>query len=135
MKYKPVERVITVEFIETSNGTGYDVRVTPDEIVARHNDILVWDVQGLPESKAKKLAFGNFVQVFGSGRVAFGKKGFAPARPRLIPSDDVVVAATSKGFRAKLELGPAEPGFYKYDIKSEGATLLDPDIEIRGPRN
>jgi hypothetical protein len=135
MKYRKVERVITVEFIETSAGTGYDIRVTPDEVIARYHDALVWDVQGLTEARARKIAFGNFVQIMGSGRVTFGKKGFAPARMKRLPQEDVVVGKTAKGFRAKLELGQAEPGLYKYDIKSDGETLFDPDIEIRGPRN
>ena len=129
---KKVERVITVEFIES--GAGYDVRVTPEEISVRCGDSVVWDVQGLTKARAEKIAFGNFVPIALAPSVTFGKKGFSAARPKRIPGEDIPVKETTKGFRAKLELGPASAGFYKYDITSEGRTLVDPDMEIRGPK-
>jgi hypothetical protein len=132
MKYKNVERIITVEFIES--GAGYDVRVTPEEVVVRCGDSVVWDVQGLSKARAVKIAFGNFEPIALAPSVVFGKKGFSPAKPRRIPGADLEVKETPKGFRAKLDLGPASPGFYKYDIRSDQRTLVDPDMEIRGPR-
>lgn len=135
MKYKAVERIVTVEFVETANGAGYDLRITPEELIVRWGDTIVWDVQGLPQNRAEKIAFGNFLADELPPAVTFGKKGFAAARPKRVPKDDIPVKKTAKGFRARLDLGPASPGYYKYDIRSDGETLIDPDVEIRGPRH
>ncbi len=134
MRYKKVERMVTVEFIETPGGAGYDIRITPEEIVVRCGDTVVWDVQGLTKARAEKIAFGNFQPIALAPSVTFGKKGFSSARPKRLSGEDIPVKETAKGFRAKLELGSASAGYYKYDIKSEGRTLVDPDMEIRGPR-
>ena len=134
MRCKKVGRVITVEFIELPRGAGYDVRVTPEEIVVRYGDSVVWDVQGLPKGRAPKIAFGNFEPIALAPSVTFGKRGFSAAKPKRISREDILVKATAKGFFAKLELGQASPGYYKYDIKSDGRTLVDPDMEIRGPK-
>ena len=115
-------------------GAGYDVRVTPEEIVVRYGDSVVWEVQGLSKVRAEKITFGNFEPIALAPSVTFGKKGFASTKPKGISREDIPVKPTSKGFRAKLELGQASLGYYKYDIKSDGRTLVDPDMEIRGPK-
>ena len=135
MRYKPVERVVTVEFVQAPSGSGYDIHVTPEELVVRYGDTVVRDVQGLTLSRALKIAVGNFVQLVTYPSVSFGKKGFALAKPKRIPAGDVPVKGIANGkYRAKLNLGPATLGIYKYDIKSDGRTLLDPEMEIRGPK-
>ena len=135
MRYKPVERVVTVEFVQAPSGSGYDIDVTPEALVVRFGDTVVWDVQGLTPSRALKIAIGNFDQLVTYPSVSFGKKGFAPAKPKRIPTADVPVKGVANGkFRAKLNLGPATLGIYKYDIKSDGRSLLDPEMEIKGPK-
>ena len=60
MRYKKVERIVTVEFVEIPGHPDYDIRITPEELVVRYGDTIVWDVQGLPQSRAEKIAFGSF---------------------------------------------------------------------------
>jgi hypothetical protein len=135
MRYKKVERIVTVEFVEMPGHPDYDIRITPEELIVRYGDTLVWDVQGLPPSRAEKIAFGSFELVVAYPAVSFGKKGFAAARPKDIPKEDIPVKQNAKGqYRAKHDLGRANPGIYKYDIKSDGKSLVDPDVEVRGPK-
>ena len=135
MKYKKVTRVITVEFVKQAAGQGYDIRVTPEQLVARYGDVLVWDVQGLPEGLATTVAFGDFQPLDVPPRVSKGKKGLGATTPKIKLGPVVSVRPAGKRFKATLDLAKADPGFYKYDIKADGRTLLDPDVEIRGPKH
>ncbi len=38
----------------------YEVRVTPEQVVLRYGDTIVWDVQGLPAGLADRVSFSNF---------------------------------------------------------------------------
>jgi len=135
MPYKKVERWITVEFVKQATGQGYDIRVTPERVVARYGDVLVWDVQGLPKSLAKTVAIGDFQPLDVPPRVSKGKKGLGATAPKVKLGPDVLVKPAGKRFKAPLDLAKADPGYYKYSIKANGRTLLDPDAELRGPKH
>ena len=61
MPYRPVQRIVTVEFDrDPRRKKDYDVRITPEHVVVRHGDTIVWDVQGLTPAQADKVSFGKF---------------------------------------------------------------------------
>lgn len=134
MKYKKVTRFITVEFVKEPRGKGFEVRMVPEPVVLRCTDTVVWDVQGLTKAVAEKLSFANFVPVEAPGRVVLGKRGLAAHRMRWQPTPSVPVKAKGDRFRATLDLGSTDPGVYKYDVQFDGHTIIDPEMEIRGPR-
>ena len=134
MRYKQVTRFITVEFVKDPRGKGFEVRLVPEPVVVRCADTVVWDVQGLPKSMAEKITFTNFLPVEAPGRVILGKKGLAAHKMRWQPERRVPVKAKGDRFRATLDLGLSDPGIYKYDIEYDGRTLIDPEMEIRGPK-
>ncbi|MFO7692392.1 MAG: hypothetical protein R6V57_04840 [Vicinamibacterales bacterium] len=134
MRYKKVTRFITVEFVKEPRGKGFEVRLVPEPVVVRCTDTVVWDVQGLPKSVAEKIAFTNFVPVEAPDRVILAKTGLAAHRMRWQPKRSVPVKAKGDRFQATLDLGSTDPGIYKYDIEYDGRTLIDPEMEIRGPR-
>ena len=129
MAYKPVNRIITIEFRELpGRGSAWEVVVTDDYAVVRSGDTIEWDVQGAPPRAV--VTVGNFtflgtpvrVTVKG-GRVHVGR---APVlRDGLIvPRRGHLVADT----------GGCAIGVYKYDVLVDGKVVLDPDVEIRGPK-
>ena len=132
MAYTPVTRVVTVEFVKEKRGKGYEVRVTPELIVVRHGDKIVWDVQGLPKGLAEGLTFGGFELKGAVSRVS-------PAGKRLVPRTSGSFTRSASGVaansRAVLRTNRAELGRYKYTIYFNGEPLIDPDGEIKGPRN
>jgi len=134
MRYKKVTRFITVEFVPDSRGNGFEVRLVPEPVVVRCGDTVVWDVQGLPKSVAEKITFSNFLPVEAPGRVVLGKKGLTAQRLRWQPKRSVPVKSSGDRFRATLDLGSTDPGVYKYDIEYDGRTVIDPEMEIRGPK-
>ena len=135
MRYKKVTRFITVEFVRDSRGKGFEILLVPEPVVVRSTDTVVWDVQGLPKSMAEKIAFTNFLPVEAPGRVVLGKKGLTTHKMKWYPKRRVPVKANGDRFRGTLDLGSTDPGVYKYDIEYDGRTLIDPEMEIRGPRN
>jgi hypothetical protein len=134
MKYKKVTRVITVEFVKEPRGKGFEVRLVPDPVVVRWTDTVVWDVQGLTKSVAEKISFTNFLPVEAPGRVVLGKKGLSAQKMRWQPKRSVPVKSKGARFQATLDLGSSDPGIYKYDIEYDGHTVIDPEMEIRGPK-
>lgn len=134
MRYKKVTRFITVEFVKDPRGKGLEVRLVPEPVVVRCTDTVVWDVQGLTKAVAGKITFTNFLPVEAPGRVVLGKKGLTSHKMRWQPKRSVPVKASGDRFRATLDLGSTDPGVYKYDIEYDGRTLIDPEMEIRGPR-
>jgi hypothetical protein len=135
MAYKKVTRFITVEFFQAKRGKGYEVLITPEQAVVRCKDTVVWDLQGLPVGLARGISVGNFVLL-------------DPAPPHVGHLNKVLVAGKPKGpagpprwkagkgrVTVTLELGPADPGVYKYDLLGNGKTLLDPEMEIKGPKS
>jgi len=135
MKYKSVERFITVEFVGMESAGEFEIRVTPELLVARCGDTVVWDVQLDPPSLATKVVLGDFLPVEVHLAVVEVSGTLVPIAPRLVRDVDVPVAKLDSRYRARLTLRDADPGTYKYSIKSQGGHLLrDPEIEIKGPR-
>jgi len=142
MPYRPVKRVVTVEFDrDPRRKREYEVRITPEQAVIRHGDTIVWDVQGLTPAQADKISFGHFDLIEPAARVTSGKNGLLPFRAKGLLDRVAGVTPPKKGVKAAnrryvavLEAKPAELGFYKYDIMFDGHTIVDPDMEIRGPR-
>ena len=135
MPYIPVQRIVTVEFLrDPRRKKEYEVRVTPEQIVLRHGDTIIWDVQGLPAGLAAKVSFGQFYPVEPSPRVVVGKKGLQPFKPRGLRGQVARRRAAGTKHRTAIDTKQADLGFYKYDIMFDGHTILDPDAEIRGPR-
>src|SRR5512143_3473481 len=119
MPYNKVERWITVEFVKHAKGQGYDIRVTPEQVVARYGDVLVWDVQGLPRGLARSIAVGDFQPLDVPPRVSKGKKGLGATIPKLkLP--DVSVKPGRQRLIATVDLGKTDPGYYKYAVKASG---------------
>src|SRR5512139_40967 len=135
MAYKQVKRVITVEFVKEKRGNGYEVLITPEQAVVRYKDTVEWDVQGLPPGLAKRFSVGNFLRLDTWPRVAHGKKGLVAHRPKDVPAGRLKWKSARGNVTLTLELGNADPGVYKYDLLGDGKTILDPELEIRGPRS
>lgn len=142
MPYIPVQRIVTVEFVnDPRRKQEYDVRITPEQVVVRDGDTIVWDVQGLPHSLAKDVSFGVFELIEPAPRVRSGKKGLQALRTKELPGWSAAVqlpAKTAKPanrkYRATLRLNKAGLGYYKYAIKFGTEVIIDPEAEIRGPR-
>ena len=142
MAYRPVQRIVTVEFVkDPRRRKEYEVRITPEQVVVRHGDTIVWDVQGLPPGLAGKVSFGKFDLIEPAARIASGTKGLLPFKSKGLLGKVAGVTPPNKGakaanrkYRAALEMKPADLGFCKYDIMFDGNTLIDPEVEIRGPR-
>jgi hypothetical protein len=135
MRYKPVKRVVTVEFVEEPRRGDYDIRITPEQIVVRYGDTIVWDVQGLPAGLATSVKVGAFLPLEVSPRIALRRRVLVPLRLRELPGEPIPVLLVRGHFQASLPLDNTDPGFYKYDIKFGDRTLRDPEIEIRGPKH
>ena len=135
MAYKQVKRVITVEFDKEKRGNGYQVLITPEQAVVRYKDIVEWDVQGLPPGLAKRISVGNFLRLDTSPRVTHGKKGLTAYRPKGVPSGPFKARSAGGHITVTVKLGTADPGVYKYDFLGNGKTILDPELEIRGPKS
>jgi len=134
MRYSPVKRVVTVEFVEEARRGDYDIRITPEQIVVRYGDTIVWDVQGLPAGLATNVKIGAFLPLEAFPRVALRRRVLVPLRLRELPGESIDVQAVRGRFQASLDLNKTDPGFYKYDIKFGDRTLRDPELEIRGPK-
>ena len=141
MSYKKAIRVVTVEFGSASDDGAFQIRTTPERVVVRYGDTILWDVQGLSAADSKKVSFANFLTVEQSPWFAFGKKGLRPVMGKSLHGKKAKVKdqlqfsdlAPNRAL-AKLDLDEVEPGVYKYDILYDGQVLIDPDIEIRGPK-
>ncbi len=136
MAYKKVKRVVTLEFVQPRKGAAsYDLAVTPQKIVARYKDTVVWDVQGLPQGLARKIAIGNLRPAGPWSRVAVNKqKGLVPGKPK-VPKGPFKSKAVGGHTTVTLDLGTTEPDTYEYDVLCDGRTLVDPEIQIKGPKS
>jgi hypothetical protein len=134
MRYKPVKRVVTVEFVEGPRRGEYDIRITPEQVIVRFGDTIVWDVQGLTAPAAKRVTFGVFVPLEVSPRLRLVGQSVLPSRMSPLPKQSIPVKAVGRRFLAVHDLKKTDVGFYKYDVECGSRTLRDPEIEIRGPR-
>jgi hypothetical protein len=133
MAYRPVTRVVTVEFVKEKGRQAYEVRITPEIFDARHRDKIVWEIQGLPEKLANRVTVGGFELLGPPARVTQTPGG------KLIPHGDrgftKSVVGVGAAFKGTLKTDNAELGVYKYTIYFDGEPLIDPEGEIKGPRH
>ena len=129
MAYKPVTRVITIEFRPLAGkGPRQLIDVTPEHAEVRSGDTIVWKVQGAP--KAARVSVGNITHWGAPARVAFRRGKVTIGKPSLL-RDGLL---KPKGADLTIKTGGCEWGPYKYDLIIDGKTVLDPDVEIRGPK-
>ena len=132
MRYRPVDRIVTVEFDRLKGTKAYEVRITPEVFVARHRDRIVWVIQGLTQTLADLVTFGGFELLSPVARVSQTSRGLVPhANGRFTKS----VIGFQRGLKRKLETDTAELGHYKYTIYFDGKPLIDPEGEVKGPRS
>jgi len=134
MPYRPVKRVVTVEFVKGPRRGEYDIRITPEQVIARFGDTIVWDVQGLSTALATRVAFGAFVPLEVSPRLRLVAQSIQPSRLSPLPKQSIPAKPVGRRFLAVHDLKKTDVGFYKYDVEFGKRTLKDPEIEIRGPR-
>ena len=133
MPYKPVTRVVTVEFVKEKGHSSYEVGITPEVFVARHRDKIVWEIQGLPQKLANRVTVGGFELLGSPARVSLTPGG------KLVPHGDRGFTKSMVGvgaaLKATLTTDNAELGAYKYTIYFDGEPLIDPEGEIKGPKH
>ena len=121
-KYKGVTRLITILISRVDKKCTIDICPDPAEVVV--GDKVVWQVQNAPHGI--KVSVGNF--------------------RRLEPAPDILLRSDKAPLVRERTFNPAVPsgltyktrkadiGFYKYDVLFDGHSVLDPEIEVRGPR-
>jgi hypothetical protein len=128
-RYKPVTRMITVEFRPLDKPKGrVEIVVTPEYAVVRSGDTIHWDIQGLPGKF--EVTIGNLA-AFGTAfaiRLSGTKATFG--RPAIMRDANVTLRRGVLTYDTK----GVDPGVFKYDILVNGKVVCDPEIEIRGPR-
>jgi hypothetical protein len=129
MAYKPVTRVITIEFRPVGGPKSrQEIDVTPDHAEVRSGDTIVWKVQGAPQ--AAIVSVGNITPWAAPMRVVFRRGKVTITKPSLLKD----ALLKQKGKDWTIDTKGSEPGPYKYDVIINGRTVLDPDVEIKGPR-
>ena len=128
-RYKPVTRVITIEFRPVSHPKhGFEVVVTPESAVVRCGDIIQWNVHGAPASAT--VTVGDFAAFAPCPVPRYISRKIRFTKPVLMKDGLVVVRKEVPTYRLTNE----DPGVYKYNVKVNGTIVLDPDVEIRGPK-
>jgi len=122
-KYKGVTRVITV-YISKGPGQRYAIDLSPDPAEVVVGDKVQWLVQNAPPGV--KVTVGNFRRLDPAPEILLrrDKAPLVKARTFNPRSSSQLVHATRK----------PDVGFHKYDILFDGNVVLDPEIEVRGPR-
>jgi hypothetical protein len=126
MKYKGVTRNITIYFRQLGNaGTKYAIDVCPEHAEAVVGDEIVWQVQNA--SRGVDIAkVGNFRRLDPPPHILLHRGQAAmSAQKKIEPSGKKGMAHT---------VNITDVGYHKYDILIDGQSMLDPDLEIRGPR-
>ncbi len=129
MRYKPVNRIITIEFRELpGHPTVWDVVVTDDYAVVRSGDTIEWVVQGAPPRAV--VTVGNFTFLGTPVRMTIKRGKMHVGKDRVLRDADVVV----RRGHLVADTDRYAVGVYKYDVLVNGEVVLDPDVEIRGPK-
>ena len=121
-KYKGVTRLITIFISRKEKKCAIDICPDPAEFVV--GDKIVWQVQNAPHDH--KVSVGNFRRVDPAPEILLRRDREPLVKDRTLrptgPSG--LVYKTRK----------ADVGIYKYDIRFNGKTVLDPDVDIRDPK-
>ncbi|MCX6546194.1 MAG: hypothetical protein NTV05_17515 [Acidobacteria bacterium] len=126
MKYKGVTRIITI-LIQRSLPKGpYTLDVVPDYATALPGDTVAWNIQGAPAGV--DVTVGNFEQVSGLTRVRV-RRGAVRMVAQNFPEKKIKKTPTGHACKLRGLL----PGIYKYDVRFNGVTVLDPEIEVPRP--
>ena len=128
MLYKGVTRIITICVSKVGKalktGQSYAIDVCPEQAEVLTGDRVVWQVQNAP--RGVKVTVGNF--------------------KRIDQPPHILVRANKPPITREMTIQPQKPsglvykartthiGYYKYDILFDGHTVLDPDLEIKGPK-
>jgi hypothetical protein len=128
MAYKGVKRVITIEFDKVREGI-LQVNVTDDMAAVRTGDTVIWNVQGLPPVARRSVTVANFTLVEAPALVNIRNLRNPAVRHAPFPIRRMRVTPAGPS----IDLRNLAPGVYKYDVVFNGKTILDPELEIRGP--
>ena len=114
MAYKPVTRMITIEFwAQNGPRSRQQICVTPEYAEVRPGDTIVWRVQGAP--KAADVSVGNIAYYGEPVRVSFSKGKVVIGRSSLLR--DGLLKQKGKDWTANTR--GCELGHYKYDVDHE----------------
>jgi len=132
--YEPTHRVITIEIRPSPKGDGdQEIVVTPTHAEVRSRDTIVWDIQGAPDGVA--VAVGNFHFKGATRVVAFGSGGTVTTTPA--PHLEGLHVDSTKPGQTVLSMPTAHCaiGVYSYEFFVDGVSVIDPDVEIKPPRD
>ena len=122
----PVTRVITI-IVQPESGGAYALHITPEYAEANQGDTVDWVIAGAPAEALIKVA--DFELVDGAPRVAFRRER-PTAQSTFIP--DRKFTKTKTGWR--LDTRGVDLGVFKYDVYWNDELVVDPELEIKGPR-
>jgi len=128
MPYKGVKRVVTIEFDRVKEGI-YQVTVTDDYAAVRTGDTVIWNVQGLSPAARRSVTVGNFTLLEAPEFVNIRNLRHLAVKPSPFPIRRMRMTPVG----SSIDLKKVAPGFYKYEVLYNGQTILDPELEIRGP--
>jgi hypothetical protein len=132
--YEPTRRVITIEFRPSPGGGGeQEILVTPTHAEVRSRDTIVWDIQGAPDGV--DVTVGNFQFKGATKVVSFSHSGSVTITPAPL-LEGLHVDLTKPG-QTVLSTATAHCaiGVYRYEFFVNGVSVIDPDVEIKPPRD
>ena len=121
-KYKGVTRLITIFISRKEKKCAIDICPDPAEFVV--GDKIVWQVQNAPHGH--KVSVGNFRRLDPAPEILL--------RPDKEPLAKVRTLKPTGPSGLAYKTRKADIGFYKFDILFNGITVLDPEVEVRGPK-
>jgi len=123
--YDGVHRLITI-FITKAKGRArkYAIDLCPDPAEIIIGDTVQWKVQNAPHGI--KVTVGNFRRLEPAPDIVL-RDGRAP-----LVKERTFDITHSSGLQRKM--GRGDVGFHKYDIRFNDDVVLDPEIEVRGPK-
>ncbi|MEI6668686.1 MAG: hypothetical protein WCP29_11070 [Acidobacteriota bacterium] len=124
MKYKGVKRIITILVSPARGKKQYAIDICPDPSEIMVGDTVEFQVQSAAHGVEVKA--GHFRRLDPPAEVQL-RQGKAP-----LTREHTIRPTGSRGQTLKPKT--ADIGFYKFDIMFDGNTVLDPEMEIRGPR-
>jgi plastocyanin len=126
--YRGVTRIITIHIHKIGKalktGQKYAIEVCPEHAEALVGDTVTWKVQNAPSGVT--VTVGNFRRLDQPPDI------LVRANKPPLAQENTVRVAKKLGLTHKVRA--ADVGYYKYDVLFNGHTVLDPDLEIRGPR-
>ena len=131
--YTPVIRMITIEIRPSPKGDGErEILVTPTHAEVRSGDTIAWVIQGAPAGAAVTIRNFHFkgairvVSVAGGGGWELGEPPLlgVPTHMSGHPDNELSTATAHCAI-----------GVYGYEIFVGDYCVIDPDVEIKPPRD